>query len=191
MPNWSLKMRKYSSSSFVFRLAPPGMLRSRPNSASDIVCSACCAHLANAVAYPSERRYNHAVQLQESERRLAQARWDLKAAHDSAAAGNFEWACFQAQQAAEKALKSFLYRAGAEPSTGHSVRRLVAECERISADFAGLRDAAELDGYYIPTRYPNGLPDDVPHEYYTVEAAEECLSLASSVIEFVGRLSET
>ena len=144
-----------------------------------------------AIASPREHRYNQRMRGRESERWLAQARWDLKAARDSTAAGNFEWACFQAQQAAEKALKSFLYRAGAEPSARHSVRRLVAECEKISADFARLRHAAELDGYYIPTRYPNGLPDDVPHEYYTVEAAEECLSLASSVIEFVGRLSET
>jgi HEPN domain-containing protein len=44
------------------------------------------------------------MQAGEWERWLAQARWDLKAARDSAAAGNFEWACFQAQQAAEKAL---------------------------------------------------------------------------------------
>ncbi len=75
----------------------------------------------------------------EGERWLAQARWDLKAARDSAAAGNFEWSCFQAQQAAEKALKSFLYGAGADPGALHSVRRLVAECEKISPEFAGLR----------------------------------------------------
>ena len=84
------------------------------------------------------------MQAGEWERWLAQARWDLKAARDSAAAGNFEWACFQAQQAAEKALKSFLYRAGAEPFALHSLRRLVAECERINPDFARLKPAAEL-----------------------------------------------
>jgi len=126
---------------------------------------------------------------QESERWLAQAKWDLKAARDSAAAGNYEWSCFQAQQAAEKALKSYLYREGAEPIALHSVRKLVAECEKISPEFAGLRPAAELDLYYVPARFPTALPDDVPHEYFTAEAAEECLSLASSVIEFVGRSS--
>jgi HEPN domain-containing protein len=127
--------------------------------------------------------------MDESSRWLTQARWDLKAAGDSAAAGNFEWACFQAQQAAEKALKSFLYAAGASPLALHSVRRLLAECERLHPEFAGLRGAAELDRYYVPTRYPNGLPDDVPHDHYTAEAAEQCQSLASSVIAFVERLS--
>jgi HEPN domain-containing protein len=131
------------------------------------------------------------MQQRESERWLIQARWDLKAARDSATAGNFEWACFQAQQAAEKAPKSFLYRAGAEPLALHSLRRLVGECEKISPEWATLRPAAELDRYYLPTRYPNGLPDDVPHEYFTAEAAEECLSLASSVIAFVERSSES
>ncbi len=125
----------------------------------------------------------------EATRWLAQAKWDLKASRDSAAAGNYEWACFQAQQAAEKALKSFLYGAGAEPFALHSLRRLLAECEAVRADFAHVRGAAELDRYYIPTRYPNGLPDDVPHDYYTAEAAHECLTLASSVIEFVERSS--
>ena len=135
--------------------------------------------------------YNATMHQHESERWLTQAKWDLKAAGDSAAAGTFEWACFQAQQAAEKALKSFLYGVGAEPFALHSLRRLVVECERVNPGFSGLRKAADLDRYYIATRYPNGLPDDVPHEYYTAEAAQECLSLASSVIEFVERLSGT
>ena len=121
----------------------------------------------------------------ESERWLAQARWDLKAARDSTAAGNFEWACFQAQQAAEKALKSFLYRAGAEPSARHSVRRLVAECEKISADFARLRHAAELDGYYIPTRYPNGLPDLTPEKNYGAIDSRQAIELAEGFVEAV------
>jgi HEPN domain-containing protein len=127
------------------------------------------------------------MQEREADRWLAQARWDLKAAGDSAAAGNFEWACFQSQQAAEKALKSFLYATGTEPAALHSVRRLLGECEKLNPRFAELRAAAELDRYYIPTRYPNGLPDDVPHEYFTAEAAESCQSLASSVIGFVER----
>jgi len=41
----------------------------------------------------------------ESARWLKQAIADLKAARNSQKANNFEWACFQAQQAGEKALK--------------------------------------------------------------------------------------
>jgi len=122
---------------------------------------------------------------------LAQAEWDLKAARDSAVAGNFEWACFQCQQAAAKALKAYLYRAGGEPLGLHSVRKLLAAWEEAAPEFGALRPAALLDRYYIPTRYPNGLPGDVPHEYFTAEAAQECLSQASSVIEFVVRSSAT
>jgi len=49
-------------------------------------------------------KYEEALErLEEAKRWLAQARRDLKAAKDSSSAGNFEWACFQAQQAAEKA----------------------------------------------------------------------------------------
>jgi len=122
---------------------------------------------------------------------LEQSRWDLKASRDSATAGNFEWACFQAQQAAEKALKAFLLGAGKAGIISHSVRRLLADCEGLEPQFAQVREAAEMDRYYVATRYPDGLPDDVPHEHFTAEAAERCQSLALSVIELVGRLSES
>ena len=125
----------------------------------------------------------------EAGRWLEQAAWDLRAGQDSRAAGNYEWACFQAQQAAEKALKSYLLATGRARAVTHSVRQLLIECEAVEAEFGALRPAAELDQYYIPTRYPNGLPDGVPHDYYTIEVAERCLSLATSVIEFVKRSS--
>ena len=128
---------------------------------------------------------------QEAGRWLEQAQWDLKAAGDSAAAGNFEWACFQAQQGAEKALKAFLYAAGKGPALSHSVRLLLADCVQLDPALAELAPAGELDRYYIPTRYPNALPGDVPHEHFTEEAAERCRSLASSVIEFVARSSKS
>jgi len=127
----------------------------------------------------------------DARRWLEQAQWDLKAAGDSAAAGNYEWACFQAQQAAEKALKSFLLAAGRSRIVSHSVRVLLTECEQVEPRFSDLRIAVELDRYYVPTRYPNGLPGDVPHAHFTAEAAERCRSLASSVIEFVLRSSKS
>ncbi len=125
----------------------------------------------------------------EARRWLEQAEWDLKAGRDSRAAGNHEWACFQAQQSAEKALKSFLFAAGKTRMITHSVRQLLVACEALDPACGELRPAAELDQYYVPTRYPNGLPDDVPHDHYTAEAAERCLSLATSVLAFVKRSS--
>jgi HEPN domain-containing protein len=36
-----------------------------------------------------------------------------------------------------------------------------------------------VDGFYIPTRYPNGLPAGIPADVYTKEAAEPAIKLAT------------
>lgn len=45
-----------------------------------------------------------------------------------------------------------------------------------------------LDKLYIPTRYPNGLPDIVPSMAYTVENAEEARDAAAAVVEAVRKI---
>jgi HEPN domain-containing protein len=45
-----------------------------------------------------------------------------------------------------------------------------------------------LDGYYFPTRYPNGLPDGIPAEVYTQAAAVDAVSLAEEAVDFVTAL---
>lgn len=62
-----------------------------------------------------------------------------------------------------------LYAEGQRVVLGHSARDLARQCEAIDPSFAGLRaDAIALDQFYIPTRYPNGLPSPaVPSESYT------------------------
>jgi HEPN domain-containing protein len=41
-----------------------------------------------------------------------------------------------------------------------------------------------LDKYYIPTRYPNGLPGGVPSRYFDdPKEAKEAMELAKRVIE--------
>lgn len=102
--------------------------------------------------------------------------------------------CFLAQQAAEKALKAVLYASGEELVVGHSVRQL---SERVSRSGGGTSGVAEsggerfaphieewglLDSYYIPTRYPNGLPEDIPARVYNREAATSALALAEAVL---------
>jgi HEPN domain-containing protein len=47
-----------------------------------------------------------------------------------------------------------------------------------------------LDGYYVPTRYPNGLPDGIPADVYTQEAALGAVALAEEAVEFVRSLLE-
>ena len=118
---------------------------------------------------------------------LDQACADLAAAEDSAAAGHHEWACFQAQQAGEKALKAFLYSGGRTSIVTHSLRRLARESAAADAAFAALDDDARwLDQHYIPTRYPNGLDaETAPAAYYEAKDSERCLRSARSILERV------
>lgn len=97
--------------------------------------------------------------------------------------GSYHLACFVAQDVAEKALKAFLYAQGEEVVIGHSVEALSRWAAEYDADMLALREAvAPLDGYYIPTRYPNGLPDSIPALVYTRGAAEETLRMADEVL---------
>ena len=82
--------------------------------------------------------------VEEVKRWLTQALRDLKAARDSLRNSNYEWACFQAQQAAEKAVKALLYGHGVS-AWGHSIVELLdylKSFEEISEDL--YVDAANL-----------------------------------------------
>ena len=129
----------------------------------------------------------------EADRWIEQARADLRAAELSTNGKSYEWACFQAQQSAEKALKGLWYAGGHDP-WGHSLLRLVREYPE-SAVATTLKEslaevASTLDQYYVPTRYPNGLPDLTPHEVYTERQAVAARKAAESVIEEICRLVE-
>jgi len=43
----------------------------------------------------------------------------------------------------------------------------------------------ELDKLYIPTRYPNGLPELTPSEVYIEEEAQKAIESSKAVIEKV------
>ena len=113
---------------------------------------------------------------------FSQAKYDLKAAKDSLHAGNYEWSCFQSQQAAEKALKAYLYLQGEDLILTHSILKLIRKCGNYDDNFSMIEHCRELDIYYIPTRYANGLPDIVPHEFYTEGDAKKCVGYAETVI---------
>jgi HEPN domain-containing protein len=122
----------------------------------------------------------------EGQRWLAQARYDLQAADLNRREGFPEIACFLAQQSAEKALKAFLYTQGERPVIGHATHRLVQTCAGYDAPFGDLLDACrQLDQYYIPTRYPNGIPEGIPHDVYTPAQAAQAVQLAQSVVDFI------
>ena len=129
--------------------------------------------------------------LEEGRRWLSQASEDLKWAKHLAEEGGWHIACFLAQQVAEKALKAYLYSQGEEIVVGYSVSRLSASAAGYRSEFSEkAKRWSLLDGYYIPTRYPNGLPDGIPAEVYTREAALEAVTLAAEAVEYVRQLIE-
>ena len=122
----------------------------------------------------------------EAERWLEQAKRDLAAAETIFAQGLWWVACFQAQQAAEKAVKAFLYRSGERMVLGHSVAELVQRAAEHEPAFSNLKaSASALDRFYIPTRYPNGLPGGIPADSYSEQDARQALEMAKAVLEFV------
>jgi HEPN domain-containing protein len=117
---------------------------------------------------------------------LEQAEADRKGAQLLFDGGSYHLACFVGQQVAEKTLKAFIYAQGEEFVIGHSVEALCRWAAQFDADFEKLREeVAPLDGYYIPTRYPNSVPDNIPARVYTQTVAEEVLRLTDQVLHLV------
>lgn len=115
---------------------------------------------------------------------MDQALGDLEHARHDVAARFDDWACFSAQQAAEKALKGVLQRLGVE-AWGHSVVDLLDEVATSQEVPQGLRDAAlELDKAYIPTRYPNAHQSGSPRRRYTEVEAARLVDYAERIIRF-------
>lgn len=122
----------------------------------------------------------------EGKRWFAQALRDLDDARFAYGGKRFNLVCFLCQQAAEKAIKGYLYAQGSESVWGHSVVELCADAESFDDVFSSLKKiGGVLDRYYIPTRYPNGLPGGIPAEAYQEEDAQKAISMAEEVIQFI------
>lgn len=122
----------------------------------------------------------------ESERWLAQARHDLKAA-EHAASGDFHaLACFLCQQAGEKAVAGYLFARGADHVWGHALADLCEDAMQFDTSFDVIKTVAMLlDKYHHPTRYPTGLPGGVPHDVYDQVDSARAAEIAQDVVEFV------
>ena len=123
---------------------------------------------------------------EEAKRWFSQARFDFKAAQWNLEGNFFNTACFLAQQSSEKALKSFLYYAGARRKAllTHSLVEMVQEGGKVIERLLDLlEDARRLDMHYIPSRYPNGIPDGTPHHFYSRKMAQEAIESAQKIYE--------
>jgi HEPN domain-containing protein len=114
-----------------------------------------------------------------------QAEADLRHARNALEDRDYEWSCFAAHQAAEKALKAVFLKQGMD-AWGHTLTALVGSLPiTIKPPSETLLDAARvLDKFYIPTRYPNGFDSGAPTDYYTQAEAKNAIQLAEAILEF-------
>lgn len=114
---------------------------------------------------------------------MSQAERDLEQARESQRAGRHEWACFAAQQSAEKAVKALHLSRGQE-AWGHVVAQLLVELPSPPAPDL-VEKGRVLDNFYVPTRYPNGHPSGSPFEHYGPLQSEQALTYAGEILAFV------
>ena len=114
-----------------------------------------------------------------------QAERDLDQARASQQDGRHEWACFAAQQAAEKAVKALHLRLRQE-AWGHVVATLLADLPEPAP--AELADKAKvLDNFYVATRYVNGHSARAPFEHYGPIQSTQAIDYAGEILEFARR----
>ena len=90
---------------------------------------------------------------------------------------HFAHTCFLAQQCIEKSLKAYLLaKTNAYPRV-HKLVDLLAECEALDSAFAAYHaDCIVVDQYYIPTRYPDGVPGGLANGMPAETEAREALN---------------
>jgi len=115
---------------------------------------------------------------------LEQAKGDLGHARNSIPLGDFDWACFAAQQAAEKAVKALHMGQGAVV-WGHSVFEMLDAFPAEVGVADELREAAlRLDKLYIAPRYPDAYPSGPSRRYYTEADARQAVADAEKVVSW-------
>ena len=120
----------------------------------------------------------------EAGRWLRQAENDLAYAAVGLREGFAAQVCFQCQQVCEKAIKALRYARGERAVLGHALVELAAPLE-VMARFRD--ELAVLDQYYVPTRYPNGLPGGIPSDVYTTAQAGAAVGVARRIVAVVRR----
>lgn len=114
---------------------------------------------------------------------LSQALRDLEQAQASLRDERHEWACFAAQQAAEKAVKALHLHLGQE-AWGHTVANLLAELP-LEVPAVLVEQGKVLDNHYVPTRYANGHPEGAPFEHYGPLQSQQAIDYAGEIVAFV------
>ena len=119
----------------------------------------------------------------QASRWLRQAEYDLKEAEKCLSGKSFSYACFFAEQAAQKSLKGYLIAQGARFVNIHAIGELLKEAAKNDSKFSTLIPSGQkLDRYYLSSRYPDALPDPaIPAESYGEDEAQEAVDIAKKI----------
>lgn len=116
---------------------------------------------------------------------LNRARSNLVRAQNDQPEVYLEDLCFDAQQAAEKAIKALLIEKGVDFPYTHDLADLLTLVEQAGQQVPeDLKRVVILTDYAVESRYP-GLAEPVTKEEY-----EEALSLAESILDWVKKVLE-
>jgi HEPN domain-containing protein len=117
---------------------------------------------------------------------IGRATEDLNVAWLVLKEGHTAHACFLAQQSIEKSLKAYLLaKSNTYPRT-HKLVDLLNLCQNFEQGFSQFQsDCIIVDQYYIPTRYPDGIPGGGAGGMPGQVEAKESLEAAERVLQFV------
>ena len=94
---------------------------------------------------------------------------------------------FHCQQAIEKMLKGYVLKNTEVLLEGHSLIFLIRRASRFDEDIRKfLKDCAFVNQFYIETRYPADVPDEVDEE-----EERECLDTARAVLAHIEEMERT
>ena len=114
----------------------------------------------------------------------------LRAARLQAEGGLHNWACFLAEQAAQRAVKGALHGLGRGP-WGHDLVRLGEDLADVAEVPDGVADALRrLSRHYIPGRHPDAHPSGPAGTHYASSDSAEALADAGRVLGHVDAVWE-
>jgi HEPN domain-containing protein len=113
---------------------------------------------------------------------MAMAEDDLNFAKVGLREKFYSQVCFLSQQVIEKVLKGYLVHGGKTYPKTHKLIDLYRLC---NADFLGpFKNKIKLiDEFYIPTRYPDGVPGSLPERASNETDAKEALKTAEDIMQ--------
>ena len=114
---------------------------------------------------------------------LNRARSNLLLAKSEKQGVYLEDLCFDAQQAAEKAVKALLIHQGVDYPYVHDLAQLLTLVHQGGQEVPeSVKQAAKLTRYAMVTRYPGALEPVIQEEY------KEAVAIAEEVVRWVGEI---